>query len=112
MTLDASTVIEEVISKGTAKVDPEEMIGQEIDIGMIEDGDREARIDHLADLTEMTQDPIPGTEAESTKTTGTLADMVIGTAIDGLIEIVTMIEEVEDVIEDRITLVTRRKETP
>lgn len=100
-TSDATTVTEEAISKGTARADPEETIGPGTDIGMIEDGDLEAEIDHLADLPEMTLDLI--TEAESTETTGTIEDMVTGTTIDAVI--VTMTEE-EGVIEDRITLAT------
>ena len=101
-TSDATTVTEEAISKGTARADPEETIGPGTDIEMIEDGDQEAEIDHLADLPEMTLDLI--TEAESTvETTGTIEDMVTGTTIDAVI--VTMTEE-EGAIEDRITLAT------
>lgn len=61
---DASTVIEEATSKGTARADPEDVTGQEIDIEMTEDEDLEAEIDLLEDLQEMTRDLI--TEAEST----------------------------------------------
>lgn len=112
VTLDASTVIEEAISKGTAKKDPEEMIGRETDIGMTGEGDQEVEIDHHADLPEMTLDL--RTEAESSEITETQeVDMVTGTTIDARI-VMTEEAEVEiegvDVIEDGITLATRMKD--
>lgn len=108
VTSDASTVTEEAISKGTAKVDPEGMIGQETDIGIAEEGDQEVQeTDHHADPLEMTQDLI--TEAEST---GIIAaetrEDTTGT-IDALIVTIET-EEIEAVIEDGIILVTRKTE--
>lgn len=109
MILDASTVTEEAISKGTAKKDPEETIGQETDIEMTEEEDREAEIDLHADLPETTQDL--WIEAETTGITATAAeDMVTGTTTEEMI--VTTEEEAAEVvaIEEEITLATRMKD--
>lgn len=108
MILDASTVTEEAISKGTAKKDPEETIGQETDIEMTEEEDREAEIDLHADLPEMTQDL--WIEAETTGITVTAENMVTGTTTEEMI--VTTEEEAAEVvaIEEEITLATSMKD--
>ena len=107
--LSASTVVVGAISDGTAIEDLRGTMGRETDIGMTEEGDQEAEIDHHAAIQEVTQERI--TEAESTvETTVTLvADMVKGTTIDALI-VMTTEEEVEVMIEIRITLASRMNE--
>ena len=107
--LSASTVVVGAISDGTAIEDLRGTMGRETDIGTTEEGDQEAEIDHHAAIQEVTQERI--TEAESTvETTVTLvADMVKGTTIDALI-VMTTEEEVEDMIEIRITLASRMNE--
>ena len=107
--LSASTVVVGAISDGTAIEDLRGTMGRETDIGTTEEGDQEAEIDHHAAIQEVTQERI--TEAESTvETTVTLvADMVKETTIDALIVMMTE-EEVEVMIEIRITLASRMNE--
>ena len=107
--LSASTVVVGAISDGTAIEDLRGTMGRETDIGTTEEGDQEAEIDHHAAIQEVTQERI--TEAESTvETTVTLvADMVNATTIDALI-VMTTEEEVEVMIEIRITLASRMNE--
>ena len=107
--LSASTVVVGAISDGTAIEDLRGTMGRETDIGTTEEGDQEAEIDHHAAIQEVTQERI--TEAESTvETTVTLvADMVNATTIDALIVMMTE-EEVEVMIEIRITLASRMNE--
>lgn len=100
---DASTVVEEAISKGTARRDPEEGNDQETDIEMTEEGDREVETGHPADPPETTQDP--WTEEEATEITVTAEDMVAGMTTEEMT--IVMTEEAEvDAIEEGITLAT------
>lgn len=109
MTSDASTVIEEAISKGTARKDLEEEIDQETDIEMTGEGDQEVEIDHHADPPEMTQDP--WIEVEATEIIVTAEDMVVGMTTKEMIVVTTEEAEV-DAIEEGITLVTGMIDPP